>query len=350
MNLQAASPSNARLIKEWKKSDNQLYKISLKETKLTNQKLQLELALDQTSENIKQLTEFISEKRDLILRRIRYLNQGSGSDFLKNLIESSNPGELDRNMKLYSAATQSDLGLIQQYNKDISKLKSEQRNYAHRISKLKILKYDLQKQAEIHKQELKRKNEILSQIKSRMKLNSTLWKKELQLAIKNKNNSKIHLYQSLLNKNWLDRKGQLTAPSHHSIKYGFGAIKFSPTSPTLPFHGILFDSPAGAPVRAIADGSIVWLGHIDGLGDTVILDHGRDLHSLYARVTLAKLHLGDMIEEGTIFGRVATAPQFISNGLYFELREHGHPTNPLRWILSKPEFLQKDSSPLEYIQ
>lgn len=346
-----ASPSqNALLLNEWKKADNQLSRISSKETELTNQKLQLELALNQTTENIQRLTDLIGEKRDYILKRVRYLNQESGADFLRNFIESGNPGELDRNMRFYLAATRTDLELVQQYNKDISKLESERKKYTQRISKVKILKTALQTQLDIYMKALKKKNELLTQIKNKIKIKSNLWQRELQQAMKDQDKDKVQLYQSLLNKSLLDRKGQLTSPTDFAVKYGFGVVKFTPTSPTLPFHGVLFDSPPGALVKAIADGSIAWMGSIDGLGDTIILDHGRDIHSLYSRVTLANLHIGDMIEEGTIFSRVTRSTHFIDDGLYFELREHGRPTNPLRWILSKPEFLQKNSSSLENVQ
>lgn len=348
--LLASTSQNVLLLKEWKKADQQLSKISLKETELTNQKLQLELALNETTETIQRLTELIDEKRDYILKRVRYLNQESGSDFLRNFMESNNPGELDRNMRFYLAATRSDLELVQQYNRDISKLDSERKKYTQRISKAKILKEALQRQLEVHMKVVQKKNELLTQIKNKMKTSASLWQQELKLALRNKHKDKIQLYQSLLNKSLLDRKGQLTSPTDFAIKYGFGVIKFTPTSPTLPFHGVLFDSPPGALVKAIADGSIAWMGPIEGLGDTIILDHGREIHSLYSRVTLANLHIGDMIEEGAIFSRVTKSTDFIDNGLYFELREHGRPTNPLRWILSKTELLQKDSSNLENVQ
>lgn len=348
--LLASSSQNILLLQQWKKADQQLSKISTKETELTNQKLQLELALNETTESIQRLTNIIAEKRDYILKRVRYLNQESGSDFLRNFMESNNPGELDRNMRFYLAATRSDLELLQQYNRDISKLEFERKKYAQRIAKVKILKNALQQQLDVHMKVVQKKNELLTQIKNKMKTNSSLWQQELKLALKNKNNDKIQFYQSLLNKSLLDRKGRLTSPTDFAVKYGFGAIKLTPAAPALPFHGVLFDSPPGALVKAIADGFIAWMGPIEGLGDTIILDHGREIHSLYSRVTLANLHIGDMIEEGTIFSRVNKSTDFIDNGLYFELREHGKPTNPLRWILSKPELLPKDSSNLENIQ
>ncbi len=78
--LLASNNSNASLLKEWKQVDGKIRNISVRETELINQKLELELALSETTENIKILTEVIINKRGLILNRIRYLNQDSGSN------------------------------------------------------------------------------------------------------------------------------------------------------------------------------------------------------------------------------------------------------------------------------
>jgi len=346
----ATTSQNITLLQDWKKADAQLYRISLKETELTNQKVDLDLALNETIENIKYLSNLVADKRNYIIGRIRYINQDSGSDFLRNLVESSNPGELDRNMKFYLAAVQSDVGLIQFYNKDLLKLESEKRKYSQRLAKLNELKLAIKNQFDSHIRELNKKNDLLNKIKSKLKTNAIQWKRELESAIKSNDKDKIQFYRSLLNKNILDKKGQLLNPTDFDVKYGYGMIKFSPASPALPFHGVLYNSPVGAPVKAIADGTIVWIGLIDGLGDTVILDHGQEIHSLYSRVTLANLHIGEMIEEGMEFSKVNKSTFLMDSGLYFELRDHGRPTNPLRWMANERDPLLKNSNAQEKMQ
>jgi septal ring factor EnvC (AmiA/AmiB activator) len=94
----------------------------------------------------------------------------------------------------------------------------------------------------------------------------------------------------------------------------------------------------------------VWTGKIEGMGETLILDHGRDLHSVYARIDLLNIKVGDFIKEGTHLGKVAKSTDRMGSGLYFEIRENSLPTDPSRWILTNSELLSKDSNPWESVQ
>lgn len=346
----AAPASNAKLLQDWRAADRKIESLSRKETELLNQRLNIELALSETTENIKSLGEMIETKRSIIISRIRYLNNNSGTDLIRNLIESSNPGELERNHKVFMIATRLDLEMVRLFNKDLVKLEKERQKQSQRIAKLNELHRDLKTEADEFIGELKKKGQVLNQIRTRLKSNSKVWTDQLNRAIANNDVEKINLYQSLLNKNFLDRKGQLTSPTNGPIKIRFGVLKMDSVTPALPFHGILFESSPDTPVRAIADGTVVWTGSISGLGETLVLDHGRDLHSVYSRIRLSKLKAGDLIKEGAHIGSVARSNDRMGNGLYFEIRENSLPTDPSRWILTNSELLSKENNPWESVQ
>lgn len=344
-----ASNKNS-LVKEWRTIDTKIQSILKKEGDLSQQKLNLELALNEATDNIQMLNKSIVEKRSTVLNRLRYLDSNSGADLIRNLLESTNPGELERNLKYFTIQTQLDIDLVRQYNKEVTKLESERTLLGLRISKLNETQRDLKQEADNYSNELQKKNLILNKMRRRLKSDAKMWGQELLAAKQNNNLDKINLYESLLNKNLLDRKGQLLSPTDFSIKIRYGILKTTPQSPALPFQGVLFESPVGAQVKAIADGTIAWIGSIDGIGDTIILDHGRNFYSIYSRVQLSNKHIGDIIEEGSVFTKVVPSLSQLGGGLYFEIREHGRPTDPLRWILTKQELLTKDSIPWENIQ
>lgn len=346
----AATAPNSKLLQEWRAADRKIESLSRKETELLNQRLNIELALSETTENIKSLTEMIETKRSMIISRIRYLNNNSGTDLIRNLLESSNPGELERNHKFFMIATRLDLDMVRQFNKDLVKLEKERQKQSQRIAKLNELHRDLKSEAEEFIGELKKKGQVLNQIRMRLKSNSKVWTEQLNRALASNDVEKINLYQSLLNKNFLDRKGQLTTPADGPIKVRFGVLKMDTATPALPFHGILFESNPDAPVRAIADGKVVWTGVIEGLGETIVLDHGRDLHSVYSRINILNAKLGEEIKEGTYLGKVAKSNDRMGNGLYFEIRENALPTDPSRWILTNSELLSKEANPWESVQ
>lgn len=353
--LAAKSPANpiltnSQLIKEWKVADGKVHSISVKEADLLNQKLNIELSLSETTENIKNLSELIEMKRDLIISRVRYLNQDSGSDLLRNLIESPNPGALERNHNFFLISTRLDIELVKQFNRDLVKLERERQKHSLRIAKLNELHRDLKTQSEKFINEMKHKGKLLSLIRQRMKSNSKIWSEELEKAVSERDSEKINLYQSLLNKNFFDRKGQLTSPTDGNIRLQFGVLKVDATTPALPFHGVMFDSQPGTPVRSIADGNIAWKGLISGLGQTIIIDHGRNLHSVYSRMIPSTLNVGDPVKEGLSIGKVASSNDRFGNGLYFEIRESALPTDPTRWILTNTEIFSKETNQWENVQ
>lgn len=350
LSAQGAPSSNSKLLEEWRIADKKIQSISMKETELLNQKLTIELSLSETTENIRSLGELIENKRSMIISRVRYLNNESGSDLLRNLLESSNPGELERNHKFFMIATRLDLDVVRQYNRDLVKLERERQKHSLRIAKLNELHRELKSETEKFLGELKNKSKVLNKIRTRLRSNSKVWTQELNIALASKNMEKVNFYRSLLNKNFLDRKGQLTSPTDGPVRYRFGVLKLDQITPALPFQGVFFDSPPEAPVRAIADGTVVWTGQIEGLGSTLIIDHGWDLHSIYSRVEISKINIGDVIKEGTNVGKVAHSRDRFGDGLYFEIRERSLPTDPLRWILTNSELFSKDSNQWENVQ
>lgn len=337
-------------IHDWRTLDRKIQSILKRENDLSQQKLDLEMAMNDASDNILLLKNSIKEKRLVVLHRIQYLNKNSGSDLIRFLMESSNPGELDRFIKYFSIQTKLDLDLLTQYKKDLYNLESERRKLSTRISKLNETQIKMKQEAESYNLALEKKNSLINQMRKRLKNDPKDWNRELLLAKKLNNIEKINFYESLLNKNIMDRKGQLASPTDFRVKFRFGPLKLSPQSPSLPLQGILFESPMGSMVKAIATGTIAWIGNIDGIGDTIILNHGRDFYSIYSRVQLSKINIGDIIEEGSPFTKVALNPSPLGTGLYFEIREQGKPTDPLRWILTKQESLTKDTVPWENIQ
>lgn len=89
--------------------------------------------------------------------------------------------------------------------------------------------------------------------------------------------------------------------------------------------------PKGAPVVAVADGTVLFVESLGTYGRVVAIDHGMGLASIYGRLEAAAVAPGDQVQAGTLIGYAgktgfARAPQ-----LYFELRVHGVPVDPREW-------------------
>ena len=127
-----------------------------------------------------------------------------------------------------------------------------------------------------------------------------------------------------------------------------------PESPTKPLRGIMpvsgsitgrfgtaresggawrgiFISAAAAPVRSIADGTVVYAASQSGYGNMMIVDHGSGYMSVYAGLGSIGASNGSRVRAGQQIATSGTMPAG-EQGLYLELRYKGRVMNPMVWL------------------
>ncbi|HVE47556.1 MAG TPA: peptidoglycan DD-metalloendopeptidase family protein [Acidimicrobiales bacterium] len=118
--------------------------------------------------------------------------------------------------------------------------------------------------------------------------------------------------------------GRLTSP--------FGP-RYHPVLGTARMHdGVDFAAPSGAPIRAAAGGTVVFAGPRGGYGNTVIVDHGNSLATLYAHQSQVHVAEGTPVTAGQLIGEVGSTGLSTGPHLHFETRVAGAPVNPLLYL------------------
>ncbi|HEY1136104.1 MAG TPA: peptidoglycan DD-metalloendopeptidase family protein [Xanthomonadaceae bacterium] len=97
-------------------------------------------------------------------------------------------------------------------------------------------------------------------------------------------------------------------------------------------HGLLISAGLGSPVRAVADGSVVFAEWMTGYGLILIVDHGNGYLSLYAHNESLLKDVGALVKRGDAVARVGNSGGLAQPALYFELRRNGQPVDPAVWI------------------
>lgn len=122
--------------------------------------------------------------------------------------------------------------------------------------------------------------------------------------------------------------GGLGWPASGALLAGFGG--------TMPdgrrSDGLLIGAASGAPVRAVADGTVVYAEWMTGYGLLLIVDHGNSYMSLYANNDALLKDAGDAVKRGDAVGSVGSSGGQGRPALYFELRRNGQPVNPNVWL------------------
>ncbi|WP_343225014.1 peptidoglycan DD-metalloendopeptidase family protein [Luteimonas sp. MC1895] len=122
--------------------------------------------------------------------------------------------------------------------------------------------------------------------------------------------------------------GGLSWPLTGSLLAGYGGRMPDGRSSS----GVLVAASAGTPVRAVAEGTVVFAEWMTGYGLILIIDHGNGYMSLYAHNDSLLKGPGDRVARGDAVSTVGTSGGQGTAALYFELRRDGKPVDPNAWL------------------
>lgn len=90
----------------------------------------------------------------------------------------------------------------------------------------------------------------------------------------------------------------------------------------------------GAPIVAAADGKVIFTGSRSGYGNTVIIDHGNGVTTLYAHQQSGgiKVSVGQQVTRRDRIGTVGSTGNSTGPHLHFEVRVNGDPRDPMAYL------------------
>ena len=122
-------------------------------------------------------------------------------------------------------------------------------------------------------------------------------------------------------------------PAQGWITSDFG-YRRSPTSGRYQFHeGIDIASRWGAPVVVAADGMVVFSGYRSGYGQTVVVDHGFGVETVYCHNSRIWAHKGDRVQRGRKIAQVGRTGSTTGPHLHYEVHVDRIPVDPIKYIL-----------------
>lgn len=136
---------------------------------------------------------------------------------------------------------------------------------------------------------------------------------------------------------WLERERILAStpsimPVQGWFSDGYGWRR-NPVSGNREFHkGIDLVAPAGAVVRATADGVVTAAGRVGGYGKKVDLYHGFGYKTRYAHMSEILVKAGQTIRRGDAIGRVGSTGRSTGPHLHYELFKEGRRVNPWSYL------------------
>lgn len=272
---------------------------------------------------IEQLERRLSALRGEFQLRVRAMYKLHRVGMIRFLFSAEDYGDALRRYKAFQLVVGDDLRLLDQYRRGIAEEKTRKEALISQQAEL------VKKRGQV---EAKRR-EILADMEKKGRLLAAIRDEraatERAIAeLKEREKSLRTLIRQLTTKAALLRatgfngmKGKLPPPAEGVI--------FSPKGREK---GVGIEAPEGTPVRAIYHGEVAYAGWFKGYGNLLIIDHGEGYHSVLAHTSRLLKGVGDRVQMGETVALVGSTGSIEGPMLYFELRYHGTPLDPLAWL------------------
>ncbi len=137
------------------------------------------------------------------------------------------------------------------------------------------------------------------------------------------------LFDGVTPRQWI---GPFRTPLAVAPNSSFGTRSVFNGQPRNPHAGADFRGPTGTPIAAPNAGTVVLAEDLYFTGQTVILDHGLGLYSLYAHLSRTQVARGDVVFAGQRLGLVGATGRVTGPHLHWAVRLNGARVDPMSLV------------------
>ena len=147
-----------------------------------------------------------------------------------------------------------------------------------------------------------------------------------------------NLFQELNNNNQ-NQSNNISSDGEGFLRPGVGEVtdsyggRINPVTFAPGFHtGVDFADAYGSNVYASKSGTVIYSGWISGYGNTVIINHGNGVETLYAHNSELLVSVGQEVSRGEVVALVGSTGMSTGPHIHFEIRINGSHVNPMDYL------------------
>jgi len=121
-------------------------------------------------------------------------------------------------------------------------------------------------------------------------------------------------------------------PSSRTISSAYGKRTHPIKKKVLNHSGIDIAAPSGSAIIAAKAGKVIISRSEPGYGNTVVIDHGGGVTTLYGHCSKLLVKSGQSVKAGANIAKVGSTGVSTGPHLHFEVRKNGSPVNPMNYL------------------
>lgn len=119
-------------------------------------------------------------------------------------------------------------------------------------------------------------------------------------------------------------------PVKGKITSAYGLQRILNGKPKNPHRGLDFRAPAGTAIEAVADGRVILAESHYYAGNSIYLDHGNGVISLYFHLSRFDVSKGEVVKRGQVIGQSGTTGRATGPHLHLSISVQGQLVDPTR--------------------
>lgn len=288
--------------------------------------------VEKVEQELQQAENKLNERTEIFKKRLVEIYYHGDVSYLEVLMESTSMTDFLVRMELLQKIAEHDMKLLDEIEAEraaIEEKKVELEQERDKIAQVKKETEDKKARLAAQQQE---KAELVNALKyEKAAIERALAEEEeasRRLA------AQIREIMSRMNSDRQFSGGKLAwpVPGHTRITDDYG-MRVHPILKTKRMHtGVDIAAPSGAKVVAGESGEVILARSYGAFGNTVIINHGSGIASMYAHLSAFTVKEGDVVVRGDQVGKVGSTGLSTGPHLHFEVRKNGEPINPWPYL------------------
>ena len=296
-----------------------------------NQLFQLENQIALTTRELERASTEAANQKELLKKRVRVMYENGNAGYMSVILNSTSFSEFISNVDFLKKIISFDMNLLNKMKSYRDSVEEKKTKLASELEEKERLKNEIGKkkeQVETTKQvkEMTLK-EILSDLKELERQEDKLLEQSKEIA------KKIVELQS--KEKYIGGELGWPAPGYYKITSQYGNRNHPILKKKKMHTGIDIAVPSGTSVIAANAGKVIYSGYNGGYGNTVIIDHGGKISTLYAHNSKLLVKVGDKVEKGKVISKSGSTGLSTGPHLHFEVRENGQHVDPMKYLTGK---------------